>query len=179
MATKYLILLITFLTAVLSISCEREAVNMDEVEPYSGPWLISFNTITYYSDSAIVRVKITSDTQVQFENGDAEYPDGLFLIFYEKDGTQSSTLTANKGYFNKKEALYTVEDDVVINSQVKKQILNTELLNWLPNERRIYTDRFVTIETDDEILKGHGLEAPEDFSTYRILRPTGSFAVNN
>lgn len=179
MITRSLTLLFTIILAILSISCEREVVNMDEVEPYQGPWLISYNTITYYSDSAIVRVKITSDTQVQFENGDAEYPDGLFLIFYEKDGTQSSTLTANKGYFNKKEALYTVEEDVVINSMVKKQILNTELLNWLPNERRIYTDRFVTIETEDEILKGHGLEAPEDFSTYRILRPTGSFAVKN
>ena len=152
---------------------------MDEVKPYEGPWLISYNTTTYYSDSAIVRVKITADTQIQFENGDAEYPDGLFLIFFEKDGSQSSTLSANRGFFNKKEALYTVEDNVVINSEVKKQILNTELLNWLPNERRIYTDRFVTIETDDEILKGHGLEAPEDFSTYRILRPTGSFAIKD
>jgi len=107
MTTRTLTLLFAFVLASLSIACEREAVNMDEVEPYEGPWLISFNTITYYSDSAKVRVKITSDTQVQFENGDAEYPDGLFLIFYEKDGTQSSTLRANRGYFNKKDATKT------------------------------------------------------------------------
>jgi LPS export ABC transporter protein LptC len=160
-------------------ACNPNMENIALMEPYSGPWLTAYNITSFYSDSAIVRVKVVAKTQIQFENGDAEYPDGIFLTFYEKDGTESSTLKANRGYFYKAKNLYTAEEDVVVNSLVKKQILKTELLHWLPNEKRIFTDKFVTIETDGELISGEGLEAAEDFSTYEILRTTGSFTIKD
>jgi LPS export ABC transporter protein LptC len=160
-------------------ACERDTSNLGEIEAYNGPWLSSYNITTRYSDSALVRVIVEADTQWQFESGDAEYPDGLFLTFYDREGGKTNTLRADRGYFLKKDNLYRAQDDVVINNMEKKQILSTELLYWLPNEKRIFTDAFVTIETEDEILRGHGLEAPEDFSTYRILRTTGTFSVKD
>lgn len=173
-----LILFIPLLALALC-SCERDVSNLQEIEAYEGPWLTSHNITTRYSDSAIVRVIVQAKTQFQFENGDAEYPEGLFMTFYDKEGGKTNTLTSGRGFFTKADNLYRAQDDVVINSLEKKQILSTEVLFWLPNEKRIFTDEFVTIETEDEILRGHGLEAPEDFSTYRILRPTGTFNVKD
>ena len=167
------------LLGLFLFSCERDVSNLEEIEAYEGPWLTSHNITTRYSDSAIVRVIVQAKTQFQFENGDAEYPEGLFMTFYDKEGGKTNTLTSGRGFFTKAENLYKAQDDVVINSLEKKQILSTEVLFWLPNEKRIFTDEFVTIETEDEILRGHGLEAPEDFSTYRILRPTGTFNVKD
>ncbi len=171
--------LLLSLLAMVVMACERDVSNLGEIEAYEGPWLTSHTITTRYSDSAIVRVIVEAKTQLQFENGDAEYPEGLFMTFYDKEGGKTNTLTSGRGFFTKAENLYKAQDDVVINSLEKKQILSTEVLYWLPNEKRIFTDEFVTIETEDEILRGHGLEAPEDFSTYRILRPTGTFNVKD
>jgi LPS export ABC transporter protein LptC len=168
-----------FLLLTLAIACISEVSNLENIEPYNGPWLASYNTSTRYSDSAIVRVIVDAATQLQFENGDAEYPAGIFLTFFDKEGEEINTLRANRGFFFKKDNLYTAEDDVVVNNLEKKQTLSTEQLHWLPNERKIFTDRFVIIETEDEILQGNGLEAPEDFSTYRILQPTGVFTIRD
>jgi hypothetical protein len=46
--------------------------------------------------------------------------------------------------------------------------LNTEELFWEPKKEIIYTDKFVRIETDGEIITGEGMEAPQDFSTWRL-----------
>jgi hypothetical protein len=55
--------------------------------------------------------------------------------------------------------------------------MNTEELNWVPAKQKIFTDKFVTIQTKEEVLKGQGLEAKQDFSSYRILKPTGTFPI--
>jgi hypothetical protein len=57
--------------------------------------------------------------------------------------------------------------------------LSTEELNWDPQKQIVFTDKFVVIETPTEILKGEGLEANQNFTKYKILKPTGVFSIND
>ena len=70
-----------------------------------------------------------------------------------------------------------VTDSVVVNQILKQETLFTEELNWLQAEKKVHTDKNVTIQTPDELLKGEGLDAKQDFSWYRILKPTGAFPI--
>jgi len=45
-------------------------------------------------------------------------------------------------------------------------------------EQKIYTDKFVRITTATEILTGEGMEANQDFSSWVILKPRGTIALN-
>ena len=59
----------------------------------------------------------------------------------------------------------------------KNEQLNTEELFWKPADEKIFTDKFVTIRQQTDVIYGQGLEAKQDMSDYVIKRPEGEFAV--
>ena len=79
---------------ILWMGC-NEAHDESEMPIYEGPILELTNATTYYSDSAVVRIKLEAPKQLEFENKDREFKEGIYLEFYEPDGTLSSNLKAN------------------------------------------------------------------------------------
>lgn len=116
--------------------------------------------------------------QMEFSNGDREFPNGLEIEFYNKQGKLNSTLKADYVHYNKNQELYTGTGNVVIVNKEEKQTLYTDFLHWSRLEHRIFTNRFVKIITPDETLTGYGLTSQEDFSSYKILKPSGTIPSN-
>ncbi len=135
------------------------------------------DVIFYYSDSAIVKVKGTSPHRMEYADGNQEFPKGLYLEFYDDEGKIESTIKANKAFFNKEKNEWLGQEDVVVVNTESGQQLNTEELYWLPTDEKIYTDKFVTIKREGEVLHGRGLEASQDMSTYTITNPEGEFIL--
>ena len=135
-----------------------------------------------YSDSAIIRAKITTPQLDRYlgKKNYMEMPKGMHVIFYNTKQEVETNLTADYGIgyddgsgMNKMEAKRNV---VVINE--KGERLNTEHLIWDAITKKIYTHEFVKITTKDEIIMGDGLTADQDFSKYTILHPKGTIAIN-
>lgn len=150
---------------------------MEQMKPYTGPAVEIDTVLTIFSDSAIVRVKLSGDKQIELENGNREFPKGVRVEFFNEQGDSSSVLTANHARFFKDKNLYQVTGNVVIRSVGEKKVMNTEELYWKPAEHKVYTDKFVTIETVKEVIMGNGLDANEDFTYYKISKPTGRFLL--
>ena len=144
---------------------------------YDGPEVIIHNVVMEVSDSTILKLKLTAKTQLMLANKDREFPDGVFIKFYNDIGQVNSTLRADHEYYFEKEKYYKAEGNVIMKSLANGDELSTELLNWVPEDERIYTDNFVTIKTDDEVMTGEGLEAKEDFEEYTILKPSGTMTL--
>ena len=71
-----------------------------------------------------------------------------------------------------------VRDKVeVVNT--KNETLSTEELIWNNKTRRITSDKFVKIQTADEIIYGDGLDANEDMTNYRIKKISGTVRLKN
>jgi LPS export ABC transporter protein LptC len=166
-------------SALFFAACSGEELSMDKFVEYEGPLMETDSVHTLYSDSAVVRAKLVAAKQFQFESGDQEFPNGIYIEFYEVDGSISSTIKADKGYYTKEENLYTGVGNVVVRNIEKKEQLDTEELFWKPDEDRVFTDKFVTIQTEDELLMGDGLTSNQDFSSYRILKPRGDFSIDD
>ena len=162
---------------VFLFSCSNSDQEIKDLEEYMGPMQEAINIEILHSDSSVVIIKITAARQLIFLNGNQEYPNGIYIEFYSQDGSLSTTLQGNKGSYDKKEDLYKVYGDVKIYSISKNQKLNTEELFWRPREEKVYTERFVTIETDGEVITGEGLTANQDFTNYRITKPTGRISI--
>jgi LPS export ABC transporter protein LptC len=161
-----------------AFSCGEGLEEKKQYEEYDGP-SVEMDTVTiFYSDSAVVRVEINADKQFGFENGDKEFPEGIFIEFYDKEGELSSTLEAKKGFYTKETDLYKAEGDVEVIGYVQEQKLNSEELFWDPNKEEIYTDKFVRVESGGQLSTGTGLTAKQDFSTYRILKPEGTIILD-
>lgn len=159
------------------LACNKDEVNQEPVV-YEGPLNWSDSIRTLYSDSAIVIVMVEAAKQVQFETGDLEFPEGIFISFYGKDGGISSTLKADHGYFFREENRYTGVGGIVVENIEDQSKLLTDTLHWSPPEKKVYTKAKVMIIEAADTLRGQGLEAAEDFSTYTILKPEGTTILN-
>lgn len=165
-----------FLVATI-ISCHETSEEALNAEEYDGPIMELQNIIFHYSDSALVRVKGTAKKRKEFANGDQEYPEGLYLEFYDNQGQLESTIDANVAFYNKAEDWWRGREGVVVKKMESGQQLNTEELYWVPTSERIHTEKFVTIRTKDQVLYGTGLEAKQDFSSYSIKNVKGDLQL--
>ena len=165
--------------AVVAISsCTDPQEQLDEREVYEGPFIEIEDSEVLYSDSAVVRLMIRAARMQEFEGGDMEYPEGFYVEFYGKEGEMTSKLEADQAFYNNDEDKWRAVGNVKLESIQKHQKLTTEELYWSEKDEQVYTDKFVIIETEEDVLHGEGLTAAQDFSTYRILKPTGELGLD-
>jgi LPS export ABC transporter protein LptC len=172
--TKFL-LLIGLVGGLLS--CEKTRRSLGEMKPYDGPTIKTFDLAMTFTDSAKLQIEMKTPLRLEFENGNQDYPKSIEVIFYNKLQQKQTVLTANRARYDKATNKYTATGNVIVKNLLKNERLNTEELNWTPNNQTIFTEKFVTITTDKEILKGNGMTARQDFTAYKITLPTGRFAI--
>ncbi|HAH35497.1 MAG TPA: LPS export ABC transporter periplasmic protein LptC [Algoriphagus sp.] len=160
-------LLLLLSLAISLLSC-REDVDSTALQVYEGPMNIATNIHVVHSDSAIVRSEITAAKQLEYLNGNMEFPDGILIEFFERDGTLETTLRADRGYFDKEKNLYRGEGNVQVDNSIEDQHLQSEELYWDPNKKKIFTDKFVTIRDKQTLFNGTGMEADESFTNYTL-----------
>ncbi|MEX0884231.1 MAG: LPS export ABC transporter periplasmic protein LptC [Cyclobacteriaceae bacterium] len=165
-------ILILIIAILLGSSC-REDIDKSQLEFYEGPYSISHDIVLLHSDSAIVRTKLMADEQLEFQNGNTEFPEGIVIHFFEKNWELSNTIRAVRGYYERKSNTYRGEGDVQVHNIEKDQKLTSEELFWDQNKKKIYTEKFVTVEEPSRIIKGTGMEADEGFNEYKFTKVTG------
>lgn len=177
-AGKALLLLLG--TGLLGGCQDKSAAPVKKVD-YKGPTLETHNVLTLFSDSARLQVQLKAKLEQLFESGDQVYPKGVNMNFYAKDGSLVNTLRGDYGKYTRSENRYVVRGKVRVHNEAKQQSLETEELFYDRPRQRIYNDTTtaVRIETPTEVLTGFGMEANEDFSRYKIRKPTGVFSVND
>lgn len=132
-----------------------------------------------YSDSAIVRVKVTGPLLHNIsdrENTRQEFPQGIRIDFLEDDRSVRSTLTAKTAVRQQDKGLIIARDSVVFVT-IKQEKLETEELIWDEKSGKVRTEKFVKVTQPGEVIYGFGLEAEQDFSYWKILVPKGRIKV--
>lgn len=168
---KKLVYLIIFLCAACA---QKENTQPQE---YTGPLQEAEQVELLYTENTLIKVKMRAPVLYEFKTGDREFPKGLNLEFYDEFGKLSSTMRADHAYYFKSEDKWRARGNVEIINQEKKEQLNTEELFWFPTKENIFTEKFVTIRMEQEVMYGEGLTAKQDMSSYEITDPHGSFSV--
>lgn len=133
-----------------------------------------------YSDSAIVRVKISGPTMLYHVNTrepKQEFTDGIRVDFYDDNGQITSTLTGKYGIRYESEGKAVVQDSVVWQSTAGEK-LDTEELIWDERTQRVYNHKFTVLRKLDELIYGQGFEATQDFKYARILAAEGRKSID-
>ena len=169
--------LLTLLLYIYFVSCGTPDQGMEEIPNYEGPVQQAEDMVLYHSEDAVVTNKLVTPKFLEYVNGDREFPEGLYFEFYDEEGNITSTLEANEAYYFKEEDKWRGRGEVEVKNMEKGQKLETEELFWKPKEEQISTEKFVTITLPDKVLYGQGLTAKQDFSSYRITKPQGTFEI--
>lgn len=154
------------------LSC-RENADLEDLQLYEGPINEGTNILLTNSDSAIHRSEIKAPKQLEFKNGNLHFPEGISIEFYTKEGLLETTMRADRGYFIKDKNLYRGEGNVQIENLLKEQKLQTEEIFWNQAEKKIFTEKFVTIQEKQTLFKGTGMEADDSFRFYQLKKASG------
>jgi LPS export ABC transporter protein LptC len=173
---KYVSLVVLLAMALALFNCETE--KKKQIAVYNGSLREFENVDMTYSEKDAVKVKMQAKKIIELQNGDREFPDGLYMEFFDVvTGEKTSTLKANNAYYFKEEDQWRGRGKVEVKNIQKHQELTTEELFWKPATKKIFTDKFVTIREIDRVIYGTGLETDQNLTNYTITKPEGEFDV--
>jgi LPS export ABC transporter protein LptC len=137
-----------------------------------------WNLETVYTDSGKVKIRISAPLVQRFEADEDEdkktlFPKGMKVTFYGPDGKVKSWLSSKYAIYHESNNLWEASDSVVAVNEEGKT-LNTELLFWDEKKQTIYSDKFVKITTDKEVIYGDGFEADQSFTYWEITNVKGT-----
>ncbi len=154
-------------------------IKQETVKPvlYEGPLRVGENIDMFYTEKEMLKSKVKAAKILEFQSGDREFPEGIFIEFFDELGNLQSTLKANQAFYSKKDDQWRGVGNVEVVNMQKKEQLNSEELFWKPTTKRIFTEKFVTIRMGSEVLWGTGLDAAQDLSDYTIKKPQGELEL--
>ncbi len=176
--------IVIFISLGLLIACSndlnqvKEIVSEDFISVERGE-----DVEILFTEDAIPTIKIIGKTALRYaaippDLPYTEFPDGLKLYVYNEQGEVESELSANKGTMADNSDNLEVSGDVIIINEKGEQ-LQTEELTWNKIDKKIKTDSFVKIFTEDEVIYGTGFEADENFTNYVIFNISGIVKVKD
>jgi len=133
------------------------------------------NLETIYTDSGKIQIKLLTPELKRFSNVEEpyiEFPAGIKVVFYDKNQEPESRLTAKYAIYSETNNLWEARDSVIAINNLG-DTLNTELLFWDEKKELIYTNKFVKITTENEVIWGEGLEANQEFTDWKIKNVKG------
>src|SRR5688572_2758054 len=162
-------LLVICCIAFSVIGCSQG--DLREPLEYPGPLREVENVEFYNSEGDQVTSKLTADLVYEFANGDQEFPKGVYIEMYDESGRLKTTLRANYAKFVKELGHWVGQGKVEVKNVIKDEQLNTEELYWNRQTKKIYTQKFVTIRQQRDVIYGTGLDANQDLTDYVITNP--------
>jgi len=144
---------------------------------YKGPKSELDGIDMIFSDSAKAMVRMVTEKQLTLFTEDRVYPKEVKLFFYDKLGNTTTEIRGDSARFDRTKNYYKLMGHVVIHNPLKKETLKTSEFIWLPDQKKIYSEKAVQIRTPNEVFYGIGFDAAQDFSTYSLRQVTNSVFV--
>lgn len=174
--------LVYFGIFIAFLSCENDPADINRIASRNNLSIeIGVDVEILYSDSAQVRVKIKGDTLLNYLDKNKprrEFPAGVAVDFYGGTDSPESRLTAKYAIQYEHEGRIVARDSVVLVSK-RNEKLETEELIWDEKKEIIFTNKFVKVQTPEEVMMGYGLEASQDFKKWKIKKVTGNFQIES
>ena len=141
----------------------------------------AFGVELMYSDSAQLKMTLKAPEVVRFLNSEEpyiEYPQGIYVQFFDALGNVSTTIRADYAHQNETTGIINAKNDVhVINS--KGEELMSEHLIWNRETERITSDEFVRIRTEEQYITGYGLDSDQRFEDYTLKKIKGTLSLGD
>lgn len=164
-------------------SCENSLNDIQKIasKEEERPISTSNDVDVIYSDSAKVKMHMTSPLMIQLDdskNSYEEFPKGIKAVFYEDDLSIKGTITADYAIEKDKENILDFKGHVVV-TNAQGETFRSEELIYDGNKKIYYTNKPVTIDmTGGDEMKGTGANSNASMYPWHIDNSTGIFHVD-
>jgi len=178
----------------ITAACERQAETptLTDIKVEDGPKQEAWGVHLYIShvpmgsEESSLRMEMIADYMAHHEDADSSYQElsgegngaRVIVQIYDSQGDSSATVTADRVLYYDRENRFEARGNVIVTTREERR-LETQILMWTEVERKIRTESFVRILTEEERMQGYGLEANEDLTSYQIGRFTARVNVES
>lgn len=160
-----------FILAFIINSCSEEKVKPSIDKSIKGselPSQESWNATVFFTDSGKTKAVLKAGHLRVYENSKETLIDSNLIVdFYNETGQISTTLTAKRGRVNDAtNDLYAFDSVIVVSDS--GTTLKTDELMWRNKDKKIVSDKFVTILSPKEKIQGYGFESDQNLKNYVI-----------
>lgn len=172
---------IILLILILIYSCSEEKIK-PQIENGSIQGEIpvheSWNSKIVFSSEGKLKAILFTNHLKKYELQKVTLLEGVKIDFYNREQKKTTTLTSKFGKVDDITMdMYARDSVVAINDS--GTVLTTSELMWRNRDQKILTDKFVSIKSPKEIIKGYGFESDQHLNSYVIFNITYSAVLTN
>lgn len=132
----------------------------------------SWKSTIFFTDSGKTKAILKTGHLRMYDDDQVTLLDSnVHVDFYDEDEIKTTTLTSKRGRVNDATRdLWAIDSVVAVNDS--GVTIRTEELMWRNSDEKIVSDKFVTIESPKEIIKGYGFESDQSLRNYIIYKIT-------
>lgn len=169
------------LISLFVISCENKVDTIKNIDLLTLPSVTVKDDKTYYIDSGRLQLVMTTPIMEQYNNADVpyyEFKSGIKARFFKGQNDTVGSISAKYAKYTNSKTLWELKDSVVVINEGKDK-LETEVLFWDQQKDIIYTDRFVKITSEDQIVLGTGFESNSNLTNRKIKKVKATLYLKN
>jgi LPS export ABC transporter protein LptC len=162
------------------ISCEKKNVRYEKIDILTLPSQTAKDFTTTYTDSGKMQIVFSAPLLERYERAEipySEFKSGITVLFHDGHLEPVASISAKYAKYTDNKNLWELQDSVVAINEAGEK-LETELLFWDQKKELIYTDRFVKITTEDQIVQAYGLESDPRLSKRHFKKISAIIYIN-
>lgn len=163
------------------LSCENKIDLIPKDDILSLPARTSRDFSTELTDSGKLQLIMSAPIMEQYMNSESPYSEfisGIIVLFYDGNKNPIGSVSGKYAKYTHNDNLWELKDSVVVINESGDK-LETEVLNWSQEKDLIYTDRFVRITNEDQIIHGFGFESDSHLNKRKIKKVQATIYIND
>lgn len=158
---------------------EKKSVAVEGEHPDSIAFMSTYGVNTLISDSGRISYRVEAEEWLMYTRRNPPYwafEKGIYLEKFDDSLRVETTLRSDTAYYYDKLGLWKLHGNVRINNMKGEKIFTDEMF-WSSDSGRIYSDRYIRIEQDDQVTEGVGFTSNQNLTNWKILNTTGIYPI--
>ena len=169
---------------LILLSCENDIEKITALtSELNMPQQTGYEVEIAFTDSGVLKWKLFAPEINRYDSKDKpyiEFPEGIRIIDFDREGKVESRLTANYAIYYQKDQLGEAKSNVVAIRETTGEQLYTEQLFWDQKSETVYSNTFSKIINDQGTHTGEkGFEAKQDLSRWKLRGSRGTVRIRD
>lgn len=166
---------------LLAVACSKETKDIVDAtyDPEKSHTMKATEVNTLISDSGIIRYRIEAAEWMVFGKAKEPYwyfPEGIYVEKFDTLLHSEASIKADTAYYFEKKGLWHLMGNVEVES-LEGERFDTPELFWNQKEEKVYSDKYIRIQQEEQIITGIGFESNQNMTRYKIFNSQGVFPV--
>jgi len=128
----------------------------------------------FITGDGVVRARVRADTAYFYQSSQSAELRNVHITFYDKDGRESSTMTAREGTYHWASGDMEGRGNCVVVGAGDGRTLRSEVMRYRQSTNQVSSDRAFVFNAPGRHVEGDGFTSDPEFRNVTAVRPHGT-----